>query len=41
MKSNEAGRLRNPGIDNLKLQEMLAESELDKRILKAALEGNY
>ena len=38
---NEAKRLRDLEIENQKLKEMLAESELDKRILKEALEGNY
>ena len=28
-------------IENRRLKELLAESELDKRILKEALEGNY
>ena len=41
MKSDEAKRLRELEIENQKLKEMLAEAELDKRILKTALEGNY
>ena len=41
MKSDEAKRLRDLEIENQKLKEMLAEAELDKRILKEALEGNY
>ena len=41
MKSDEAKRLRELEIENQQLKEMLAESELDKRILKEALEGNY
>ncbi|MDF1844703.1 MAG: hypothetical protein P1U77_25080 [Rubripirellula sp.] len=41
MKSDEARRLRDLEIDNQKLEEMLAKSELDKRRLKEALEGNY
>ncbi len=41
MKSDEAKTLRDLEIENQKLKEMLAESELDKRILKEALEGNY
>jgi len=41
MKSDEAKRLRSLEIENQKLKEMLAEAELDKRILKEALEGNY
>ncbi len=38
MKSDEAKRLRELEIQRVK--EMLAEAELDKRILKPALEGN-
>lgn len=41
MKSDEAKRLLDLEIENRKLKEMLAEAELDKRILKEALEGNY
>ena len=41
MKSEEAKRLRDLELENRRLKEMLAESELDKRILKEALEGNY
>ena len=41
MNSDEAKRLRELEIENQKLKELLAESELDKRILKEALEGNY
>ncbi len=41
MKSDEAKRLGDLEIENQKLKEMLAEAELDKRILKEALEGNY
>lgn len=41
MKSGEAKRLRDLEIENQRLKEMLAEAELDKRILKTALEGNY
>jgi transposase-like protein len=41
MKSDEAKRLRDLEIENQRLKEMLAEAELDKRILKTALEGNY
>lgn len=41
MKSDEAKRLRDLEIENQKLKEILAEAELDKRILKEALEGNY
>ena len=41
MKSEEAKRLRDLELENRRLKEMLAEAELDKRILKEALEGNY
>ena len=41
MKSEEAKRLRDLELENQRLKEMLAEAELDKRILKEALEGNY
>ena len=41
MKSEEARRLRDLELENRRLKELLAESELDKRILKEALEGNY
>ena len=41
MKADEAKRLRELEIENQRLKEMLAEAELDKRILKTALEGNY
>ena len=41
MKSDEAKRLRELEVENQRLKEMLAEAELDKRILKTALEGNY
>ena len=41
MNSDEAKRLRELEIENQRLKEMLAEAELDKRILKTALEGNY
>jgi len=41
MKSDEAKRLKELEIENRRLKEMLAESELDKRILKEAIEGNY
>ena len=41
MKSDEAKRLKELEIENQRLKEMLAEAELDKRILKTALEGNY
>ena len=41
MKSDEAMRLRELEVENQQLEEMLAEAELNKRILKTALEGNY
>ena len=41
MKSDEAKRLRELEVQNRQLKELLAEAELDKRILKEALEGNY
>ena len=41
MKSDEAKRLCELELENRRLKELLAESELDKRILKEALEGNY
>jgi len=41
MKSHEARRLRDLNIENQNLKDMLAESELDKQILKEALEGKY
>jgi len=41
MRSDEAKRLRELELENRRLKELLAESELDKRILKEALEGNY
>ena len=41
MKSDEAKRLRELELENRRLKEMLAEAELDKRILKEAIEGNY
>lgn len=41
MKSQEAKRLRELEIENQRLKELLAEAELDKRILKVAAEGNF
>lgn len=41
MKSDEAKRLRELEVENRTLKELLAEAELDKRILKEALEGSY
>ena len=41
MKSEEAKRLRELEDENKRLKKLLAEAELDKAILKEALEGNY
>lgn len=41
MKSDEATRIREMKIENQRLKEMLAEAELDKRILKTTLAENY
>ena len=41
MKSDEAKRLRELEVENQRLKELLAEAELDKRILRAAAEGNF
>ncbi len=41
MKSDEAKRLRELEIENQRLKELLAEAELDKKILKIAAEGNF
>jgi len=41
MKSDEAMRLLDLEIENRRLKELLAEAELDKRILKVAAEGNF
>ena len=41
MKSDEAKRLRELEIENQRLKELLAEAELDKKILKVAAEGNF
>ena len=41
MKSEEAKRLRELEIENQRLKELLAEAELDKKILKIAAEGNF
>ena len=41
MKCNEAKRLRELEIENQRLKELLAEAELDKKILKMAAEGNF
>ena len=41
MKSEEAKRLKELENENKRLKKLLAEAELDKAILKEALEGNY
>jgi transposase-like protein len=41
MKSEEARRLKELENENKRLKKLLAEAELDKAILKEALEGNY
>jgi transposase-like protein len=41
MKSEEAKRLKELEGENRRLKKLLAEAELDKAILKEALEGNY
>jgi putative transposase len=41
MKSEEAKRLKELEAENVRLKTLLAEAELDKAILKEALEGNY
>lgn len=41
MKSEEAKRLKELDQENKRLKKLLAEAELDKAILKEALEGNY
>ena len=41
MKSEEARRLKELELENQRLKELLAEAELDKKILKMAAEGNF
>jgi transposase-like protein len=41
MKAEEAKRLKELETENKRLKRLLAEAELDKAILKEALEGNY
>ena len=41
MKAEEVKRLQELEQENKRLKKLLAESELDKSILKEALEGNY
>jgi putative transposase len=41
MKAKEAKRLKELEQENKRLKKLLAEAELDKAILKEAMEGNY
>ena len=41
MKAEEAKRLKGLEQENKRLKKLLAESELDRSILKEALEGNW
>ena len=41
MKAEEAKRLKMLEQENKRLKKLLAEAELDKAILKEAMEGNY
>ena len=41
MKAEEAKRLTELEVENKRLKKLLAEAQLDKEILKEALEGNY
>lgn len=41
MKAEEAKRLKELEDENKRLKKLLAEAELDKAILKEALQGNY
>ena len=41
MKAEEAKRLKQLEQENKRLKKLLAESELDKSILKEVLEGNW
>jgi len=41
MKSEEARRLKELEQENQRLKKLLAEAEVDKAILKEALEGNW
>ena len=41
MKAEEAKRLKQLEQENKRLKKLLAESELDKAILKEVLEGNW
>jgi len=41
MKAEEAKRLKELDQENKRLKKLLAEAELDKAILKEAMEGNW
>lgn len=41
MEAEEAKRLKELDDENKRLKKLLAEAEVDKAILKEALEGNY
>ncbi len=41
MQAEEAKRLKELELENRRLKKLLAEAEVDKAILKEALEGNY
>ncbi len=41
MKAEEAKRLKKLEQENKRLKKLVAEAELDKAILKEAMEGNY
>ena len=41
MKAEEARRLKELEVENKRLKKLLAEAQLDKEILKEALEGNW
>ena len=41
MKAEEAKRLKYLEVQNQRLKKLLAEAELDKAILKEALQGNF
>ena len=41
MKANEARRLRELEVENVRLKKLLAEAELDKAMLKELAEGNF
>lgn len=41
MKSEEAKRLKELELENQRLKELLAEAELDKKMLRIVAEGNF